>query len=143
MKLNNHGWGLNQMLIYCGILFFFLLVAIFFIIQLSNSLGDALKGSLSDNVSYATVEENVKNSAVLYMNEYYKNEIGTGTITVTVDNLLKYKMLEESDLIPSDEKTSCKGYALVKKENSSIIVTPYISCLNYETNGYQSWRLGD
>lgn len=143
MKLNNHGWGLNQMLILCAVLLFFLMVAVFFIIQLSNSLGDVLRDSVVGSVSYATVEENVEIAAKDYMNTYYKEEIGTGTITVTVDNLLKYEMITESNLKPSEETNACTGYALVKKENNELVIDSYIKCSNYETNNYQSWRLGE
>lgn len=139
MKLNNHGWGLNEMLIYCGILLFFLIVAIFFIIQLSNSLGDALK----DNVSYTMVEENIEEATASYMELYYKEDVGTGTITVTTDNLIKYNLLNLSSLKPTEENESCKGYALVKNQNDALVITPYIKCDNYESNGYQSWRLGE
>lgn len=143
MKLNNHGWGLNQMLVLCAVLLFFLMIAVFFIIQLSNSLGDVLRDSMVGKVTYAMVEETVENAAKDYIDTYYKEEIGTGTITVTVDNLLKYEMITENDLKPSDETNSCTGYALVKKENGELNVDSYIKCSNYETNNYQAWRLGE
>ncbi len=143
MKLNNYGWGLNQMLIYCGILLFFLVIAVFFIVQLSNSLGDAIKSSFSENITYQTVEQNIENATYSYMEKYYQEEIGTGTITVTAQNLIKYNILTEELLKPTEEKVSCNGYALVKKENDVLVVSPYINCNNYTTEGYQSWRLGE
>lgn len=143
MKLNNHGWGLNEMLIYCGILLFFLMVAIFFIVQLSNSLGDTFKSSVSGDITYSMVEENIKSATSSYIEKYYKEDIGTGTITVSVDNLLKYDMLSESSIKPTDEKNACKGYALVKKENNELIIDSYIKCDNYETDNYQAWRIGE
>lgn len=139
MKLNNHGWGLNEMLIYCAILLFFLILAIFSIVQLSKSLGD----SLFSDLTYSMVEDNVKEATLLYIEEYYEYEIGAGTITVTTDNLLKYGVIEKSKLKPSEEKESCKGYALVKKQNNELDITSYIKCNKYVTSGYQSWRLGE
>lgn len=143
MKLDNHGWGLNQMLIYCAILLFFLLIAIFFIVQLSRSLGDTLKDAIAEVVTYSEVEENIKSAAKSYMEKYYHEEMGTGTITITADNLLKYDMLDEKSLTPTEEKKSCIGYALVKKDNNEQKISSYIKCKDYETNNYQSWRLGE
>ena len=143
MNLNNHGWGLNEMLFYCGILLFFLLVAVFFIIQLSNSLGDAFKSAATGITDYTSIESNLENATYTYLEKYYEKEIGTGTIVVTTDNLLKNKILKETALKGSEETKKCKCYSLVKRENGEIIVLPYISCVNYETKGYQAWRLGD
>ena len=143
MKLNNRGWGLNQMLILCAILIFFLMVAVFFIVQLSESLGDVFQDSIMGQVSYTVVEENIEKATKDYMDKYYEYEIGTGTITVTVDNLLKYEMIKSINLKPSEEEDSCTGYSLVEKKNSTLVVEAYIKCSNYETNGYQSWRLGE
>jgi ABC-type antimicrobial peptide transport system permease subunit len=140
MKLNNHGWGLNQMLIYCAILLFFLIIAVMLIIQLSSILSDI---NITDSVSYSEVEENVSSAAKIYMNKYYTNDVGTGTITITTDNLLKNNILSESDLTPTDESKTCTGYALVKNDTDGLNISSYIKCSNYETNGYQSWRLGD
>ena len=143
MKLNNHGWGLNQMIFYCGILLFFLLIAVFFIVQLSNSLGDIFKDAATGLVTYETIESNIGNATYTYLEKYYKEDIGTGTIVVTSSNLIKYKIIDESSLRMPEEKNNCKGYSLVKREEGEIVVSPYIKCSNYETKGYQSWRLGD
>ena len=143
MNLNNHGWGLNEMLIYCGVLLFFLMIAIFFIIQLSNSLGDTFKSSITGGITYSMVEDNVENATASYIEKYYNKEIGTGTITVMVDNLLKYNMLSESSLKPMDEDDACGGYALVKKENEEIVIRSYIKCSKYKSEDYESWRIGE
>lgn len=143
MKLNNRGWGLNEMLIYCGILLFFLMIAIFFIIQLSNSLGDKFKSSITGGITYSMVESNVENAAASYIEKYYNEEIGTGTITITVDNLLKYDMLSETSLKPMYENNACNGYALVNKEKDELIIRSYIKCSNYESDDYESWRIGE
>lgn len=130
------------MLILIAVLLTFLLVAVFFITQLSNVLGDSLQ-SMHGKITYSDVEDHIKAAATSYMQEFYKQEIGSGTITVTTDNLLKYEILDASELKPTDEKNSCKGYVLVNKENETLLFTPYITCSGYETKGYQSWRLGE
>lgn len=142
MKLNNHGWGLNEMLILMAVLLSFLLVAIFFVIQLSNALGDTFQ-TMHGKVTYTDVEDTIKAAATSYINEFYEYEIGSGTITVTTENLIKYEILDASKLKPTDEKSSCKGYVLVSKDKEALLFAPYITCDNYETKGYQSWRLGE
>ena len=143
MKLNNRGWGLNQMLILCAILLMFLMVAVFFIVQLSDSLGDVFQESIVGGLSYTTVEENIEYATEDYMEKYYEYEIGTGTITVTVDNLLKYDMIKDINLKPGEEADSCTGYSLVEKKKEKLIINAYIKCSDYETDGYQAWRLGE
>ncbi len=146
MKLNNHGWGLREMLLYCGILLLFLCIAVFFIIQASKGLediGESNNAIVEEEVSYSEIEENVKDASLLYVDAYYEEGIKTGTITITTDNLKKFNMLSIDDLIPVGEKNSCNGYSLVKNEDNSLVVSAYIKCSNYETNGYQSWRLGE
>ena len=131
------------MLVYCAILLFFLLIAIFFVIQLSKSLGDTFKESIGGSVTYSNVEENIESATSSYIEKYYHEKIGTGIITITTENLLKYKIIDEYKLTPSEEETPCVGYALVKQENNELTISSYIKCKNYETNDYQSWRLGE
>jgi hypothetical protein len=140
MKLNNHGWGLNQMLIYCAILFAFLMVAVVLIIQLSSILENV---NLVDTITYSDIEENVVNASNTYIEKYYKEDITTGTITITTSNLLKYNILSKKELTPTKEDEACIGYALVKKVDNKLDISSFIKCSDYETNGYQSWRLGD
>lgn len=143
MKLNNHGWGLREMLIYMAILIFFFGVAVFFIIQLSEGLGDSFKNNIHGGNTYGNIEENVKESALRYIEQYYETEVGTGTITVSTSNLIRYQLLSEFDLKTTEKKDSCHGYALIKKENDLLVSSPYITCADYETIDYQSWRIGE
>lgn len=142
MKLNNHGWGLRQMLIYCAIIFIAFLFAIYYVSSLTKDLGDAFKNSISDTITYTSIEENMENAAHTYMDKYYKNEIGSGTITITTDNLITHDILNENDFVTSNKDT-CNGYVLVKKELNELQYKAYITCSNYETENYQSWRIGE
>lgn len=142
MKLNNHGWGLNEMLILVAVLLSFLLIAVFFIIQLSKDLGDTIQ-SINGKVTYNDVESNIKNAAITYFEKYYDAQISNGTITITTNNLLKYKILNNKKLIPTEEDNECKGYVLVYKDNLDTKFDSYIKCEHYETVGYQAWRLGE
>ncbi len=142
MKLNNHGLGLKYLILYSVVI----IIAIFFIVvfsrQAREGLGDVFKDSIKGNITYSTIEKNLVEKSLAYIEKYYKEEIGLGTITVTTGNLLKFQMLNESDLITS-EKDSCKGYALIKKNNGTLLAESYIKCNNYETKNYQSWRIGE
>lgn len=142
MKLDNRGWGLSEMLILMAVLILFLLISVFLSHQLSGKSNNIFLEPLV-KTTYTDVEENVKNAALSYFKDYYDSQIDTGTITVTTINLLKYNHLQEKDLTPSSEKEACLGYALIHRENEGLEVQPFIGCKNYETTGYQSWRLGE
>lgn len=143
MKLNNHGWGLNQMLIYCAIILFFLMISVFFIIQLSNALGDTIKKNVINENTYSDIENIISSAAVDYIEKYYENDLSIGTVTVPTKNLLHYNLITESRLVTTPGNDECYGYALVKKEADELTSHSYIKCSNYETNGFQSWRLGE
>ena len=143
MKLNKHGLGLKYLILYSAIFIIAILFIVFFSKQASEGLGDVFKSSIKGNVTYATIENNISEAALSYMKKYYKEEVGLGTITVTTDNLLKYQMINEIDLVTS-ENDNCKGYVLVKKNGDETLSTEsYIQCKNYETKNYQSWRIGE
>lgn len=142
MKLNNQGWSLNQMILCCAILLIAFFFAIFFSMQLMREFGESFKESVTGKVTYATIERNIVNGANLYMEKYYKEEIGNGTITILTDNLIQYTLIKESDLITSD-KDSCKGYALVRENNNVLEIEPYITCSNYITKDFKEWRMGE
>ena len=69
MKLDNRGWGLTELLVWCGVLLIFLLIAVFFIVQLSKSLGEAFKDSLKDDKTTISIEETVEKASLNYMKD--------------------------------------------------------------------------
>lgn len=140
MNLNNHGWGLKQMILYSAILLIALLCISIFGHQLEDGIGETFRKNLKGTITYSTIEEEIKAKTLSYIQKYYKEKIGTGTITITTNNLIKYQMLNELDLITSENDT-CVGYALVRKEKEELIVEPFIHCNQYETKNYQSWRI--
>lgn len=143
MVFNNYGFGLKQFILYGAILMVALFFVSFFVSQLSDEFGDVFRNSITSGNTYSSLESNLSRSALIYMDEYYKSEIGLSTITVTTDNLIHYGIMYEKDL-KIGTKDSCKGYALVKKETeNSLIADAYIKCSKYETLNYQSWRLGE
>lgn len=142
MPLNNHGLSMKEMIIYSSIMLIALFFAVFFVMQLMGEFGESFKESVTGKVTYATVERNVEEATLLYIDKYYKEGIGNDTITVLTDNLVSYNIIKESNLITSDND-SCSGYALVRKStNDYIVAESYIVCQNYITEDFQSWRMG-
>lgn len=142
MILNNHGLALKYLIIYSVILVLAFLFVVFFSRQMSSCLGDVFKESIKGNITYSSIEETMSEKALSYMKKYYKEEVGLGTITITTDNLLKFQMLNESDLVTS-ENDICKGYVLIRKNNGTLDSESFIKCTKYETKNYQSWRIGE
>ncbi len=143
MILNNHGWSLQQMILCSAIILIAFFFVIFFSMQLMNTFGETFKESVTGNVTYATIERNLEQGARAYINEYYMQEIGRGTITILKENLIYYDILNENDFVTT-EKDVCDGYALVRKySDNTLKVEPYITCSHYITKDFQEWRIGE
>ncbi len=128
------------MLVLCAILLLFLVIAAFYSVQLYKSMGNNIKSSINDTITPNIIEEKIRSNALLYLEKYYDEEIGSGTISVTTNNLLNYKLIEDNDLIISNND-KCVGYALLRKENNNITSEPFIKCNDYKTIGFQEWRI--
>ena len=143
MKLSNHGWSINQMILCCSVLLIAFFFVVFFAMQLQKQFGDSFKESITGKVTYATIERNISVGSLAYIEEYYDNDVGNGTITITTDNLIEYAIIDDEDLITS-EKDSCKGYALIRKnKDTSLYSEAFITCQDYTTKDFQHWRMGD
>ena len=120
MKLNNHGWGLKEMLFFSAILLFFVL----FVSVLINSLYSQL--DLSNNGStYKDIENNLKIAA----RRYIKNHADDDSEILTSDELIENKYLTSSKLKTSND--TCEGYVMITDDYEV-----FIHCNNYETEGY-------
>lgn len=140
--LNNKGWGFRQFLIAGAVLFIALIITTFFVIRLYSNLPN-LSSIIMESFTYEEIENNLDYMSIKYINEYYDQEITTGVIVVSTDNLLKYNIIIEKDLINTDNKDLCSGYSLIRKENGELTSKSYIKCDNYTTEGYQSWRVNN
>ena len=127
--LNNHGWGLREMLFICA----GIILCVLFVAAMVNNLyseitpatgGETSRPSTSTN-TYEKVEKRLESAAKLYHRRH--EEIGNLIIS---DDLLDEKYLTTEDLTVNND--FCSGYVIV--ENN--VYTPYISCENYETEGY-------
>lgn len=147
MKLNNHGWGLKDMVLYMTILVIFLFIAVFLIVRMYHQL-DQRNFNISDYfpegettttekeiLLYSDLEVKIKNSAVKYLKNYYENELTNEKISITL-NVLKAKNLID-DLKDIKDKSSCDGYVLASmNDNLEMVYYPYVKCANYTTLGY-------
>ena len=140
--LNKNGWGFRTFIISGSIPFIALLITSFFIMRLYSSLPN-LNEFMLDPLTYQNIEENLNDDSIDYINEYYTEEITTGVIVVSTDNLLKYGIIEDKDLTDTENNDSCSGYSLIRKENNKLTSESFIKCDDYISDGYQSWRISN
>lgn len=139
--LNKNGWGFRSYIICSSILLLALLTATFLIIRLYGGLPN-MENSLIDSFDYEQIESNLNNATIRYMDEYYKQEVKSGVITIPSDTLIKKSLIYKSDLRNSDNNDDCTGYSLVKRDDDNILVSAsYIKCKYYTSKDYQSWRV--
>lgn len=116
------------MLIFCAILIGFLLVVVILVNKLYSGL-EKQQSNIATKNNYQNIETKLKKAA-----QKYYQEIDDDTITViSSDELLEEKYLTNQQLTPPNSKIPCTGYVIVKLKDSFI---PYISCQDYETEGY-------
>lgn len=124
MTLNNHGWGLREMLFICaGILFCVLFVAV-----MINNLYDGLTETQKPDTApktYVDVEDKLEEAARVF----HRRHEEYGNLIISED-LLDEGYITEEDLTVNGD--FCSGYILIENNTFS----SYISCNNYETEGY-------
>ena len=128
MFKNNQGWGLREMLFFSGILLLAVIIVAILVNTLYNDLSSSLPNNDSDkNAStYEQVEENLANAAKRYYRAHQKE---AGDLIVSEDLIAENYITVQKLTVNSD---ICDGYVLVEDD----IFTPYITCTNYETEGY-------
>lgn len=126
MKLNNHGWGMRQMIWLTSGLLIALIVAIYFISVLFNSLD--IKGV---NNSYFDLETKLENAAIRYVSD---NDIDINNIKkISLSTLKNEGYIED---FRDEEGNYCGGYVKASYVGNVLDYEAYISCNNYETEGY-------
>ncbi len=126
--MNNHGWGLQEMIILCCILVGFLLLVVVLVNQLYSGVEQMeYENSEKYGYSYKEIEKNVEEAAKKY---YQKNK---SVVMITTEELLLEDYLTSSKLIPLNHSEPCIGYVNVLENNN---FETYISCEEYETEGY-------
>lgn len=140
--LNKNGWGYRSFLVGGAILLIALLFATFFIIRLYHGLPN-LSSAIIDPVDYEMIESSISDNALRYVSEYYEQEIKSGVIVISTNNLLKYGFIENKDLRNTENNDECKGYSLIRNDDNKLTSESYIKCKNYQTEGYQDWRVSN
>ncbi len=149
--LNNHGWGMRDMLIYSCVILIFLLIATYYVKSLYRGL------SMDDNVVteevyeeevdtkptkeidyelYRNYEERMNKAAINYVTRYYGN-LNTGIASVELWDLTNGGYIET--LYDQVDNSKCLGYANVwDTEDGELKASSYIKCPSYTTEGYVS-----
>ena len=130
--LNKHGWGLKEMLVLSGVLILFLIIAIYYIFTLYQEIGRDVT-----NNYYYDLEDDLENSAEVYLRDYYEDTLNSAGITITRSVLRSYD-LDVSLVDPN--RHACSGYVVASRTHAENIIDAYISCPNYTTDGYEEWR---
>lgn len=153
MKLDNKGWGLQELLVGIGILLFFLLLIVSLINQnfkrLSETMGNNHNSSVEQKrpvqneekeegyTSYKEIENAMKKAAREYNATIYGEDLQEGdNITVTLKSLIRDKYMEPVYDI-KNSKVTCSGYVTFIKERNKVTYSPYLKCgSRYTTKGY-------
>lgn len=144
MKLNNKGWGLQELLLGIGILFFGLLIVVSLINRNFKRLAppvptesDQKRPVQKEYESYKEIEAAMKKAAIQYNKTIYGADLQEGdNITVTLKSLVRDDYIEQVYDI-KDSKIVCSGYVTFIKENNKVTYSPYLKCgKKYKTKGY-------
>lgn len=143
MKLDNHGWGMREMIIYMCILILFLLFASYSVNTLYENLAKSTNDtdSATENVPpvdlqyYRNLEYKLNNATFNYLFNADISSINN------LNNKISLGLLEEHEFIEIlyDQfgTNTCDGYSsFYRNEKGSFVVNSFISCNNYETEGY-------
>lgn len=160
MKLNNHGWGMREMIIYTCIMILLLLFVASSISSFYSSMEASqaekekrYKESLKNQENKKKEEQEEKNPIIEVDYDYYENlenKIKTATydymndnaynldnqiLNVTLDTLVNLNYLEK--FYDQTGANACTGYSNVyEDESGAYVINSYISCSNYTTDGY-------
>ena len=163
MKLNNHGWGTGEFIFSVVAILVLLLIAVFNAHRLYSSLDT--EDSVVNNTSNSSIvkpseEKGVKSeeyseteTEVAYNEEYYtdyqekminatRNYIIYASLIIPEEGLrVELSTLVEKNYIdPLNDMLDgnmCNGYSMINiNSDSSLNIKTYLSCSNYETEGY-------
>ena len=130
--LNKHGWGLQEMLVLSGVLILFLFIAIYYIFTFYQEMGLEVS-----NNYYHDLEQDLVESAQVYIEDYYDGDLTSDGITITRSILRAYDL----DVSLRDQDGHlCTGYVVASRTHGEDLYQAYISCADYATDGYEDWR---
>lgn len=155
MKLNNHGWGYRDMIIYGCIILLFLLLAAYNINYLYDGLNTSNGNNTNTNVQQPVVEEStndkprevivdytyyqnaemkIKNATLNYLNDY-NYELSEQILNTSLDTLVNLGYM--SKVYDQTGSYVCTGYSnSYLGEDGEYVIKAYVNCNNYITEGY-------
>ena len=132
MKMKKEGWGLRVELVFILI---FLICLVISTVLLSR-VGLINKEDVDTSTSnYSALEGDLVEGAKKYIRENYDSDL------LEEVTLVKYSTLKSGGYITNFKDGNgreCSGYVEVYKEEGSTLYYPYIKCLRYRTNNYDS-----
>lgn len=141
MALNNHGWGLREMIIFVSILLLFLIIASIFVLRLYNSLNESINGDTNTNEVVDNVDKNYyyhKESELLQSAQAYYDDVpfdlDNGSVNVYLNELISGGYSKQ--IVDENTGNYCNGYAKYFKNQNTVDIDVFIKCDSYETEGY-------
>lgn len=162
MKLNNHGWGMKNMIIYCCILLLFLIIAVCNVHSLyknienghknynnqnkqsnklnnttNNNNGTTNSGNSNVYIDYSIYHDYEKKMAEVAKSYVIENRdaLHTGIASVLLIELVTNGYINQ--LYDQVNNTECSGYVNVWDDESGTYQSQaYLKCTNYTTEGY-------
>ena len=143
--LNNHGWGIRDMIIYCCVILLFLLIATYYIKSFYEGFSNASntvvetkeeeKGKKEINYSrYKDYEQRMNRAAINYVYKHY-NGLNNSIASIRLYDLTSGGYIEP--LYDQADGTGCVGYSNVwDTEDGVLHASSYISCTSYKTDGF-------
>lgn len=152
--MKNGGWGLSQMIVYTCIILGFLLLATYLVMVLYRNIDAPTTNSqlaevVDDNTTEEITEdeeviENIQNQEI-YIN--YLSAMKEATVLyieqneiITYDTIPLAMLVQDgyiSYLYDPVDNTLCSGYSQVEVIDDTVVITPYINCSNYISEGYE------
>ena len=133
--MNNKGWGLNEMLICCGLLGIAFIVAVALIEQNFKDLSDSLKENTVETHTYEQIESSFVQSSMKYIEDQNIEMENGSTIKITNDTLLHNGYIKK---MYDKNENLCDGYVVFSKEKGKYTYSPYIKCgSSYQTEGFK------
>lgn len=132
MKLNNHGWGLQVMMVFVLILMICLVIVSALV---NKNFSYLIDDNESQSFDYTTLEKKVIESSKQYIKIKNIDVNDTFSYIITVKQLQEEKLLDDL----RDNFSRCTGYSVVESDGKKLVYNSYIKCgSNYKTKEYNS-----
>jgi len=143
--LNNHGWGMRDMIIYSCIILLFLLIATYYIRTFYKGLSNASNTVVEKNKEEEPIKKQDINLYKNYelrmdtaaINFVYKNygDLNRSIASINLSDMTSKGYIEP--LYDQLDNSLCVGYSNVwDSEDGVLHSSSYVRCTHYKTDGY-------